>query len=100
MKDLSYYFDWNKDGIAGNEIADASSPVTLEVNDLSVPTEGGIFNIKINSTIPLTLNPEVNEYLQENPPHYDIDNGLYILHSDYRDTLSFTKELNGLTLSI
>lgn len=100
MKDLSYYFDWNKDGIAGNEIADASSPVTLEVNDLSVPTEGGIFNIKINSTIPLTLNPEVNEYLQENPPHYAIDNGLYILHSDYRDTLSFTKELNDLTLSI
>mgnify|MGYP001005605819 CR=1 FL=1 len=100
VKDLSYYFDWNKDGIAGNEIADASSPVTLEVNDLSVPTEGGIFNIKINSTVPLTLNPEVNEYLQENPPHYDIDNGLYILHSDYRDTLSFTKELNGLTLSI
>lgn len=100
VKDLSYYFDWNKDGIAGNEIADASSPVTLEVNDLSVPTEGGIFNIKINSTIPLTLNPEVNEYLQENPPHYAIDNGLYILHSDYRDTLSFTKELNDLTLSI
>lgn len=100
VKDLSYFFDWNSDGVAGNEIADANNPVTLEINEINVPTEGGTYNIQINSTVPLTLNPEVNEYLQENPPHYDIDNGLYILHSNYRDTLSFTKELNGLTLSI
>ena len=56
VKDLSYFFDWNDDGIAGNEIAGNDNPVTLETSRITVPKEGGEYSIKINTSIPLTLN--------------------------------------------
>ena len=57
VKDLAYFFDWNDDGIAGNEIAGNDTPVTLETSRITVPKEGGEYSIKINTSIPLTLTP-------------------------------------------
>ena len=57
VKDLAYFFDWNDDGIAGNEIAGNGTPVTLETSRITVPKEGGEYSIKINTSIPLTLTP-------------------------------------------
>lgn len=56
VKDLAYYFDWDNDGIAGNEIDDASD-VQLSQNDIQVPAEGGDFTVKIESDKPHFLTP-------------------------------------------
>lgn len=48
VMDLAYYFDWDNDGIAGNEIDD-SDTVQLEMDEIRVPKEGGNYNVKIMS---------------------------------------------------
>ncbi len=48
VNDLSLYFDWDGDGVAGNEVEDTDN-VTLSTNVLNVPKEGGAFSITINS---------------------------------------------------
>ena len=60
IKDLAYYFDWDNDGIAGNEL-DESDTVTLSENELNVPTEGGEYAIIIKSDKPYFLNPPAFE---------------------------------------
>lgn len=48
VMDLAYYFDWDNDGIAGNELDD-SDTVELEQNEIRVPKEGGNYTVKILS---------------------------------------------------
>nr|WP_302829379.1 RagB/SusD family nutrient uptake outer membrane protein [uncultured Bacteroides sp.] len=60
VKDLAYYFDWNDDGIAGNEIAGEDTKVTLETSELNIPTKGGDYSIKISSPIPVSLTSPEN----------------------------------------
>ena len=56
VKDLASFFDWDNDGIAGNEL-DESSTVQLSQNQISVPAEGGDFTVKIKSEKPYFLDP-------------------------------------------
>lgn len=56
VKDLASFFDWDNDGIAGNEL-DESSTVQLSQNQIIVPAEGGDFTVKIESEKPYFLNP-------------------------------------------
>lgn len=56
VKDLAYYFDWDNDGIAGNEL-DESESVTLSTTEINVPKEGGEYTISIVSDKPYYLNP-------------------------------------------
>lgn len=56
VKDLAYYFDWDNDGIAGNEGIDAST-VTLSQNKIEVPAEGGDFTVTVESNKPYYLTP-------------------------------------------
>lgn len=56
VKDLAYYFDWDNDGIAGNEL-DESESVTLSITEINVPKEGGEYTISIVSDKPYYLNP-------------------------------------------
>lgn len=60
VKDLSYFFDWNDDGIAGNEIVGNDNPVTLDKTELDVPQEGGEYSVRITSSVPVTLTPEAS----------------------------------------
>lgn len=55
---LEYYFDWDDDGIAGNEIADPSNPPTLSVTEISVPKQGGEYTINIESNVQLYLDKQ------------------------------------------
>lgn len=48
IKDLAYYFDWNNDGVAGNELDD-SDTVVLSQDEIEVPAEGGEYTITIES---------------------------------------------------
>lgn len=56
VKDLAYYFDWDNDGIAENEL-DESESVTLSTTEINVPKEGGEYTISIVSDKPYYLNP-------------------------------------------
>lgn len=56
VKNLAYYFDWDNDGIAGNELDDSES-VTLSATEVNVPKEGGEYTITIESDKPYYLNP-------------------------------------------
>ena len=56
VKDLAYYFDWDNDGIAGNELDEPES-VTLSTTEINVPKEGGEYTISIVSDKPYYLNP-------------------------------------------
>ena len=56
VKDLAYYFDWDNDGIAGNELENTSI-VKLSQNKIDVPAEGGDFTVKVESDKPYFLVP-------------------------------------------
>lgn len=40
VPDLRYYYDWNNDGVAGNEIAD-DAKITLSQNEVTFDKNGG-----------------------------------------------------------
>ena len=73
IPDLSYYIDWDNDGIAGNELGDKNQEKLLEfeTDTLKIGINGGKYRVKINTTIPYTFNlpggtiPEV--IIPENP---------------------------------
>lgn len=52
---LELFFDWDDDGVAGNEIYDSINPPTFSKTDIYVPKEGGDYSITITSDIPLFL---------------------------------------------
>ena len=52
---LENYFDWDDDGIAGNEFSDPSNPPKLSETALNVPARGGEYTITIDSDIQLYL---------------------------------------------
>lgn len=52
---LEYFFDWDNDGIAGNELYDSNNPPTFSKTAIGVPKEGGEYSISITSDIPLFL---------------------------------------------
>lgn len=66
VKDLAYYFDWDDDGIAGNELDD-SSFVALSQDKIAVPTEGGDYVITIESDKPYFLTPPSSAGLDGTP---------------------------------
>lgn len=92
VKDLSHFFDWDDDGIAGNEITDDNNPVTLEKSEINVPKEGGQYSIRINSSIPLSLTTDLNG---TNYPSLDEYYKLYRTGS-----ISHEEKLENQTLNI
>ena len=66
VKDLAYYFDWDDDGIAGNELDD-SSFVALSQDKIAVPAEGGDYVITIESDKPYFLTPPSSAGLDGTP---------------------------------
>ncbi|MDD3507133.1 MAG: RagB/SusD family nutrient uptake outer membrane protein, partial [Parabacteroides sp.] len=83
VKDLAYFFDWNDDGIAGNEIAGNDTPVTLETSRITVPKEGGEYSIKISTSIPLTLDTQESD-------------GIHSIHESMFDKLYETPGLSSM----
>lgn len=101
VKNLIYFFDWDGDGTAGNEIAPENHPVSLETNNINVPMEGGSYEVKVNTTVPVYLErPSI--------PGDDIyDNstsvpgmGIYETGSGSEPCINYTKELNNNILKV
>lgn len=101
VKNLIYYFDWDGDGTAGNEIAPENHPVSLETNNINVPMEGGSYEVKVNTTVPVYLErPSI--------PGDDIyDNStsvwgmkIYETGSGSVPSINYTKELKNNILKV
>lgn len=94
VKNLIYYFDWDGDGTAGNEIAP-------ENHNINVPMEGGSYEVKVNTTVPVYLErPSI--------PGDDIyDNStsvwgmkIYETGSGSVPSINYTKELKNNILKV
>ena len=57
VKDLKYFYDWDDDGVAGNEIYDPSQPATYDVTSISAPKEGGTYTVNVSCNVPLYTSP-------------------------------------------
>ena len=54
VPDLRYFFDWNNDGIAGNEIKD-NVEVKLSQEEVSFGKDGGTATVTVTSNVPLSI---------------------------------------------
>ena len=90
VKDLKYFYDWDDDGVAGNEIYDPSQPATYDVTSISAPKEGGTYTVNVSCNVPLYTSPlnsgDMNTY-----PYYES-----LIQSD----MSLTSEYINGVLSI
>lgn len=100
VKNLIYYFDWDGDGTAGNEIAPENHPVSLETNNINVPMEGGSYEVKVNTTVPVYLErPSFSEI--ENYPSVSVSGTeIYEAGSGSEPCINYTKELNNNILKV
>ena len=57
VKDLRYFYDWDDDGVAGNEIYDPNQPATIYVTSINAPMAGGTYTVHVNCNVPLYLSP-------------------------------------------
>lgn len=57
VKDLRYFYDWDNDGVAGNEIYDPSQPATYDITSINAPMEGGTYTVNVSCNVPLYTSP-------------------------------------------
>lgn len=102
VKELTRFFDWDNDGIAGNETLKDGETVTLETTELTVPNEGGTYKIKITSPIPVYLTSQVND--EDTPvvilPEESFFTELYDNVGNADITIEKKLEANELTIQI
>ena len=101
VKNLIYYFDWDGDGTAGNEIAPENHPVSLETNNINVPMEGGSYEVKVNTTVPVYLErPSISgdDIIDNLTPVWGM--GIYETGSGSEPSINYTKELNNNILKV
>ncbi len=105
VKNLAHFFDWDDDGIAGNEFERTDS-LRLSQDQISAPAAGGIFNITIESEGKYFLTPPVNS--DEVLPPGNVSEESFF--SDFYDPnevgslspaqLSYSKEIKGKSIEI
>lgn len=101
VKNLIYFFDWDGDGTAGNEIAPENHPVSLETNNINVPMEGGSYEVKVNTTVPVYLErPSIpgDDIYDNFSPVLGME--IYETGSGSEPCINYTKELNNNILKV
>lgn len=90
VKDVSYFYDWDDDGIAGNEIYAPSQPATCDVTNINAPMEGGTYTVNISCNVPLYLSPLNN-----------VDETIYPINQSFiQSSMSLTKTYENGKLNI
>ena len=94
---LAPFFDWDDDGVVGNETLQEGETITLEKRSLEVPSEGGTYTIKIDAPIDVFLESQI-----ESDPNIDVSYGEYFeLYKEYHNpNLSYTANISDNVLSI
>lgn len=103
VKELAYFFDWDNDGVAGNETLQEGQTVTLETTKLQVPNQGGNYTIKITSPVPVYLEPLISEDDESYPPLISEDyfsTDIYEGLVDASVSLEKSLENNVLTINV
>ena len=103
VKELAYFFDWDNDGVAGNETLQEGQTVTLETTELQVPNQGGNYTIKITSPVPVYLEPLISEDDESYPPLISDDyfsTNIYEGLADASVSLEKSLENNVLTINV
>lgn len=101
VKNLVHFFDWDNDGIAGNEMLTDNQEVFLESTNISVPNEGGIYKIKITTPIDVFLEkPEAEADILPQTPSSIWDNPTEIYEGNARITMKNNIENNILNINI
>lgn len=78
VKDLSYFVDYDGNGIAGDELGDPDTPLELafEQTTLDVPKDGGTYTIKIRSNVPYSLTYPLDDPSEDvfwpSYPYFDV----------------------------
>lgn len=101
VKELAPFFDWDNDGIAGNETLEAGEEVKLDIPELKVPNMGGTYNIHISSPIPVYLEPQVE--LQDSLPNSSVNEDVLFTNIyEYRinTDISLEKSIADRTLTL
>lgn len=93
VKDLKYFYDWDEDGVAGNEIYDPSQPATYDVTSISAPKEGGTYTVNVSCNVPLYTSPlnygDMNTY-----PSYEP-----LVQSDMSITTTYNNGVLSITVN-
>ena len=93
VKDLRYFYDWDEDGVAGNEIYDPNQPATIEVSSIEVPMAGGSYTVHVNCNVPLYISP------LNNGPSYPVEYHEPFIQSDMSLTFSYDNGTLSLTVN-
>lgn len=84
VKDLRYFYDWDDDGVAGNEIYDPSQPATYDVANINAPMEGGTYTVNVKCNVPLYASPlNYGDAYTSYNPWGGYFNANLIWHSEY-----------------
>lgn len=55
VKPLKYYFDWDGNGVVGDEILPEGASVELDQTVINAPSTGGTYTVKVTSPVPVYL---------------------------------------------
>ena len=94
VKDLKYFYDWDDDGVAGNEIYDPSQPATCDVTSISAPMEGGEYTVNVSCNVPLYTSPLNNGDAEPTSVYYEP-----IIQSDMSLTTSYDNGVLSITVN-
>ncbi len=94
VKDLKYFYDWDDDGVAGNEIYDPSQPATCDVTSISAPMEGGTYTVNVSCNVPLYTSPLNNGDAEPTSVYYEP-----FIQSDMSLTTSYDNGVLSITVN-
>ena len=103
VKDLEAFVDWNDNGVVGDELLKEGEKVELERTDIAVPNEGGTYNIKISSPVPVYLEQQIESGdWVDMAPNYSVTEEYFYssLYDKYDSSSSFRDKEISLTKSI
>lgn len=106
VPDLRYYYDWNNDGIAGNEIND-NAEVKLSQEEVSFGKDGGTTTVTVTTNVPLSLEKYNDPYgdgnLDITPPNVSTEDNLFgnfFIDEGKPMQCNYTFENNILTIKV
>lgn len=105
VPDLRYYFDWNGDGLAGNEIND-NPQISLSRESIEFDYNGGTAEVFVTSNVVLSLEmpKDPDGYLDTTPDNSYVDNSIftdfYINNDSEGAAMSVTATYENGTLRI
>lgn len=73
VKKLAFFYDWDGDGVAGNEVYDPAQPVTCDNKEIHATQEGGTFKVNIDCLVPLFLSPKKWAWVGSSEEEYEVD---------------------------